>query len=131
MTEHLLSIDGQEYDVMLIKINRKADILDKYAQRVISGDLSREVIGTYYNYNLEFAYNDTPEKYNSLWLKLSEPTAFHDITIVDTIGMFSFKGYIASVSDEILYANPNNNYEREFKGLSCDIIAKLPARRPS
>lgn len=130
MTEHLLTIDGHQFDVMLIKINRTADILDKYAYRTIDGDLKREIIGTYYNYSLEFAYNDDPEKYDSLWERLTAPEAFHNITIVNTKNVITFTGYIASVKDEIIYANPNNGMERKFKGLSCDLIAKLPSRRP-
>lgn len=130
MTEHLITIDGIKFDVMLIKINRSADILDKYANRTVDGDLKREVLGTYYNYSLEFAYNDKAERYNILWNKLSEPKDFHDITIVDTIDVISFKGYISSVKDEIIYADPNNGSSRRFQGLSCDLIAKLPNRRP-
>ena len=129
MTEHLLIIDGNKFGVMLTKINRKANVLDKYARRTADGDLRREVIGTYYNYSLTFAYNDDPEKYIVLWDKLTEPTEFHDITIVDTVEMMTFKGYISEVSDEIIYANPNNGYERQFNGLSCELVAKLPNRR--
>lgn len=129
-TEHLLNIDGQKFDVMLMKLSRSASILDKYARRTMDGDLQREVIGTYYNYSLEFAYSDEPTKYNLLWRKLSEPKEFHDIIIVDTVDTFYFKGYIANVKDNITYANPFNGYERRFDGLSCDLVAKLPARRP-
>ena len=54
MIEHLLTIDNIQFGIRLTKISRKADILDKYAKRTINGDLLREVIGTYYNYHLEF-----------------------------------------------------------------------------
>lgn len=130
--EHLLKIDGKEFEVRLIKISRSASILDKYAKRTINGDLQREIIGTYYNYSLEFAYNDDPEKYGLLWERLTAPEPFHDIEIVDNIGMKkSFKGYIANVKDNISYANSENSNERRFDGLSCDIVAKEPSRRPS
>lgn len=129
MTEHLLVIDGNKFDVMLIKIGRKASILDKYARRTADGDLRREVIGTYYNYSLTFAYNDEPLRYKILWDKLTEPTEFHDIVIVDTVETMPFKGYIAEVSDEIIYASPTDGYKRKFNSLSCELIAKLPNRR--
>lgn len=134
--EQLLKIDGQRFEVRLIKISRSASILDKYAKRTINGDLQREIIGTYYNYSLEFAYNDEPSKYELLWERLTAPEPFHDIEIVDAVnkysprGYYSFKGYIANVKDNISYANPNNEYERRFDGLSCDIVAKEPSRRP-
>lgn len=130
MTEQLLKIDGQRFEVMLIKISRSASILDKYAKRTINGDLQREIIGTYYNYSLEFAYNDEPEKYDLLWERLTAPEPFHDIEIVDTKNTYSFKGYIANVKDNISYANPENGNERSFDSLSCDIVAKTPSRRP-
>lgn len=131
MIEHLITIDGNKFNVMLVGINRRADILDKYARRTVSGDLQREVIGTYYNYSIEFSYNDQAEKYKSLWDKLTEPVEFHDITIVDTIDTISFKGYITNVRDTIVYANPLYGNQRTFKGLACDLIAKMPNRIPN
>lgn len=130
MIEHLISIDGEKFEVMLVKVSRKADILDKYARRTVSGDLQREIIGTYYNYSLEFAYNDNPRKYRLLWNKLTEPKEFHDMAIVDTIDIITFKGYISNVSDEVIYANPLDGDERIFKSLKCDLIAKTPSRVP-
>jgi hypothetical protein len=129
-TEQLLKIDGKTFGVMLIKISRSASILDKYAKRTINGDLHREIIGTYYNYSLEFVYNDEPLRYALLWERLTAPEAFHYIQIVDTVNIYSFEGYISNVKDSISYASPNNGYERRFDGLSCDIVAKTPSRRP-
>lgn len=129
MIEHLLTIDNIQFGIRLTKISRKADILDKYAKRTINGDLLREVIGTYYNYHLEFGYSDDVSRYKILWDKLTQPKAFHDIVIVDTIGKISFKGYIANVQDEIVYANPNDGMSRAFQSLSCDLVAKMPSIR--
>lgn len=129
-TEHLLKIDGNEFDVMLIKLSRSASILDKQANRTLDGDLHREIIGTYINYSLEFAYNDEPYRYNLLWNILIEPKAFHSITLPANTGVSTFNGYISNVKDEITYANPYNSEQRRFKGLSCDIVAKTPNLRP-
>lgn len=128
-TEHLLQIDGQKFDIRLIRLDRTANILDKYARRTIDGGLMRQVIGTYYNYSLEFAYTDLAEKYNNLWQKLTEPKEFHDIIIVDSIDTIAFTGYIANVKDRIIYADPFNGNKRKFEGLSCDLVAKFPQRR--
>ena len=51
MTEQLLKIDGQRFEVMLIKISRSASILDKYAKRTINGDLQREILSGLPNRN--------------------------------------------------------------------------------
>lgn len=125
--EKLLTIDGHNYKIMLIKLSRTASILDKYAKRTIDGILHREIIGTYINYNLTFAYNDKPERYDELWQKLIEPVNFHTIRLPKNIGYtIPFQAYISNVKDDIEYANPYNNYERKFKGLSCDIVSRAP-----
>ena len=80
-----LSIDGTRFMVPFSKMARKANVLDKYANRTEDGDLKREVIGVYYNYEFEFGYfGDTKEErdlYNRLWDKLTEPVPFHDVEI--------------------------------------------------
>lgn len=131
MAEQLLKIDNKTFSVMITKLSRSASILDKQANRTLDGDLHREVIGTYVNYSLGFAYCDDAERYNELWNILISPQPFHDIELPDNIGhTSSFKGYIANVKDEIEYASPTDNYARRFKSLSCDIVAKLPTIRP-
>ena len=47
-----IMIDGKGYGVGLVQIKRKADVLDKYAKRTVSGDLRREILGVYFNYEL-------------------------------------------------------------------------------
>lgn len=130
-TEHLLRIDGQKFDVRLTKVERSANILDRFARRNTAGGLIRKVIGTYYNYSLEFAYNDAASRYDILWKKLTEPVEFHDILIVDSINTINFTGYIANVKDKIIYADPFDGSKRIFEGLSCDLIARFPYRIPN
>lgn len=125
--ENLLSIDGETFEIYLIKLEREVSILDKAAYRTLNGDLHREIIGTYVNYNLEFGYSDKPERYDILWQKLSEPIAFHRIRLPKNVGYTSeFLAYIAKVKDNIIYADPNNWSKRKFKGLSCSIVSKSP-----
>lgn len=125
--EQLLTIDNNQYNIRLIKLSREVSILDKYAYRTLNGDLQREVIGTYINYNLTFAFNDEPTKYNDLWQKLIEPVPFHTIVLPKNVGYTTpFQAYIANVKDDIEYADPNNPYKRNFNGLSCNIVSKSP-----
>ena len=51
----IFKIDNEDYTAGLIKTNRKVNVLDKYAERTIDGDLKREIIGVYYNYSLIFS----------------------------------------------------------------------------
>lgn len=129
MAEDLIQIDGNKFEVRLSKISRKADILDKYARRTMSGDLEREIIGTYFNYNVEFAFCDEPLKYLKLWNIIIKPQTFHNITIVHTTAYISFRGYISNVKDNVTFANPFNDYDRRFDKLSFDIVSKEPEIR--
>lgn len=125
--EQLLTIDGETFYIHLIKLTREISRLDKAAHRTLNGDLYRELIGVYVNYKIEFGYSDKPERYDMLWQKLCEPKPFHKIILPKNTGYTSeFLAYIASVKDNIEYADPNNPNRRRFTGLSCDIISKSP-----
>ena len=122
-----ITIDGVEFLIPLLSIKRTADALDKYAERTEDGDLKREVIGVYYNYQLSVGTVDDDATYMRLYDKLTEPIAFHDFTLPTTGGTYSFRGYISSVSDEIEKVYTDTV---KFKGLTCKFTAKAPARRP-
>lgn len=127
-----LSIDGTRFMVPFSKMTRKANVLDKYAARTEDGDLKREVIGAYYNFEFEFGYfGDTKEErdlYNRLWDKLTEPTPFHDIEIPADTGTYTMKCYISSVEDQ---AKKIYKDRVVYEGLKCKFTAKKPARKPS
>ena len=120
-------IDGIYFDVPLISVKRNFDFLDKYAERTEDGDLKRELIGVYANYTMNFGIIDNDDLYESLINKLTEPVEFHDFIIPSVKRTYSFRGYVSSLSDEML------KIEKEtvkFKGLTCKYIAKKPFRKP-
>lgn len=128
LTQNIM-IDNVWYWAPIKTLKRKADFLDKYANRTEDGDLKRELIGVYKNYEIEFGeFPDTADgrkKYNALFDKLSEAEEFHTITIPDASGTYTFKAYISSVSDE--YKRIYSDGYSTFKGLSCKFTAKAPA----
>ena len=121
-------IDGMYFDVPLVSVKREAKVLDKYAEREEdTGDLLRELIGVYLNYTMNFGTIDDDDLYERLFDKLTEPVAFHDVTLPSTKKSYSFRCYVSSVSDEmekILDDTVKN------KGLTCKYIAKAPWRTP-
>lgn len=119
-----ISIDGQYFDVPLISIKRTADFLDKFAERTEDGDLKRELIGVYFNYQMSFGIIDNDALYGALWDKLTEPVEFHDFTLPGTNGTYSFRGYVSGVSDEVERILSDTT---KFKGLQCKYVAKAPA----
>ena len=121
-------IDGMYFDVPLVSVKREAKVLDKYAEREEdTGDLLRELIGVYLNYTMNFGTIDDDDLYERLFDKLTEPVAFHDVTLPSTKKSYTFKCYVSSVSDEMEKILDDTV---KFKGLTCKYIAKAPWRTP-
>ncbi len=130
----MITIDGENFNVPLLSIKETADFLDKYAERTEDGVLQREIIGVYYNYQLTFgrpiSTTDITE-YANLWLKLTEPVPFHDVTVPDvnsTGDTLTFTAYFAGVSHEIRKAKPSA--AAFWKNLTVNFISKSPSRTP-
>ena len=121
-------IDDMYFDVPLVSVKREAKVLDKYAEREEdTGDLLRELIGVYLNYTMNFGTIDDDDLYERLFDKLTEPVAFHDVTLPSTKKSYSFRCYVSSVSDEM---EKIMDETVKFKGLTCKYIAKAPWRTP-
>jgi hypothetical protein len=124
MSEFLI-IDGITYQVPIIELKRKADILDKYAYRSEDGILHREVIGTYYNYSMKIGTVNDPVLYERLFSVLSAPVAYHTVELPND--HVAFKGYFSSISDEVSRVRSDGT---KYKELSCNLTARAPRRRP-
>jgi len=121
-------IDGQTFDIPVISLKRKADFLDKMAERTSDGKLHRELIGVYFNYQLVLGTITDMSEYSSLWDKLTEPVEFHTVTVPDTgSGDYSFTAYFANVTDEMRKIKKSTNY---WKSLTVNFIAESPAKTP-
>lgn len=121
-------IDGMYFDVPLVSVKREAKVLDKFAEREEeSGDMLRELLGVYLNYTMNFGTIDDDDLYERLFDKLTEPVAFHDVTLPSTKKSYSFRCYVSSVSDEMEKILDDTV---KFKGLTCKYIAKAPWRTP-
>ena len=123
-------IDNEVFEIPIIQLKRKGDILDRTATRTQDGVLHRDVIGTYYNYTLNIGQVRDPVLYNKLWWKLTEPTASHMVKLPHD-GV-EFEGYFSSVQDEVIFVVVDENGHRyKAKGLSCNLTAFRPARVPT
>ena len=85
----VFKIDNVDFTAGLININRKVNILDKYAQRTINGDLKREIIGVYYNYNLTFSQFWDMNQYD---VNLRNQKSFIRFIFLKTMDTMNFKG---------------------------------------
>lgn len=124
-----IRVDGIHFDIPMVSLKRNADFLDKFAERVETGELKRELIGVFYNYTLTVgsstAFGDTD--YDYFWDVMTEPKEFHEISIPIKDGYYTFTAYISSVSDE--YKKILDG-KAEFTGFTCRFTAQRPARTP-
>jgi hypothetical protein len=117
-------IDSTTYNIPVLSIKRKADFLDKYAERTEDGVLHRELIGVYFNYELQFGAVTDTSLYAALWNKLTEATEFHTVTVPDESGDYTFTAYFSGISDEMRKKAASANY---WRNLVVNFIAKSPA----
>ena len=121
----MLYIDGIGYKIDVLSVKRTADFLDKYAERTENGDLERELIGVYFNYKLQLGPGVDRAEYARLWDKLTEPVEFHEVTVPNEDGDYTFTAYFSNVADELLRKVAERTY---WKNLTVNFIAKKPAR---
>lgn len=122
----MIIIDDTEFDIPIKRLICKGEVLDKYAERTNDGKLHREIIGVYFNYQLEFARSATNTTvYSALWQKLTEPEEFHTVTLPDEDGNFTFEAYISNVGHELVKDKETQKY---WKNLTANFIAREPAR---
>ncbi len=124
----MITIDGVDYDIPVVSLRRTADFLDKFAERTEDGILHRELIGVYFNYQLQLGRTSNVTDYAALWDKLTEPVEFHTVSVPDEDGVYEFTAYFASVGDELRKTKDAINF---WKSLTVHFIAKEPARTPA
>ena len=124
----MIIIDGITYDIPVAAIRRKAEMLDKYAERTEDGKLKRELIGVYFNYELQLGRTTNTTEYASLWTKLTEAVEFHEVTVPDEdAAPFTFTAYFAGVSDELRKETAAKTF---WQNLTVNFIAQEPAIVP-
>lgn len=124
-----LIIDGTQYrNIHIVSLKRSFSVLDgENAGRVMTGEMDRDIIGTYYNYAAEVdADNATPEEYDSFYDVISAPLDCHTIVVPYAQGTLEFDAYITNGEDELLAAFDDIT---NWGGLSFNFIAMSPQRR--
>lgn len=119
-----VEIDNIQYNVPVVRLDRDADFLYKFAERTVDGKLHSELIGVYFNYDMEFGSASIAD-YTLLWNKLTEPKEFHTIKVPDENGFHTYSAYFAGVSDSLVKIKGSAHY---FRKLKVKFIAQMPAR---
>lgn len=97
-----LYIDGVYYDVPILKCQRTANFLWKFADRTEEGEHVGEKLGTFMTYTIEIGKIVNMTEYNRLYQKLIENKEYHIVQMPSADGsMFTFEAYFASVKDNV------------------------------
>lgn len=123
------TVDGREYNVLVPagSLKRSFQVLDgPNAGRLLSGDMERDIIGTYYNYTLQIDTRKTSlAEYDELYEVLSAPEDFHIITMPYGQSTLSFTAYVTDGEDALTRTAGGKNY---WTGLTIKFVAKAPQR---
>ena len=129
----VFKIDGVAYDsVRVTKLKRSFSVLDttNTGRTLADGRMHRDIIGTYYNYEIEISVNKDDQSralYDSLYEILSSPTVSHVLTVPYGQGYKTFDAYITDGEDELEKMTTSGN---DWSGLTLKFIAMEAARTP-
>lgn len=125
------TVDNVAYDVFIPEdgIKRQGRVLDgDNVGRTKAGDMIRDIIGTYYNYEIQVdAKALSQEEYDRLYEVLSAPVDSHMLTVPYGQTTLSFKAYVSNVDDTLKKIDDDGNH---WEGLSFSFTAMSPQRRP-
>lgn len=123
----MVTVDGVDYNAAVINLKRSADFLDSYAERTMDGILHRELIGVYFNYELDIGFSQWDRKsYDAFYDKITEKREFHEVKLPFGRNYYhTFTAYVSGVSDKLFKDDDGNFF---WKGLKVKFIAKSPAR---
>ncbi len=119
-------IDGIFYDIPLVSVKRKADFLEKYAERNEAGAVKMETIGVYYNYEVAIGLINNKTLYNQLFEHITQvQPRMHNVVLPDGTSDFSFKGYFSGISDEFSKVLEN---DVQYDGLKWKMTSEKPTK---
>lgn len=118
-------MDGQAYNVQVMSLKRSFDIKEAIAAKYTqSGEIYRDLVGTYYNYTITVREKDGDrEALDAFWDAVSSPVASHECVFPYNQETLSQKMYVKTGSQDI-----SRLYEdgAVWKDITIQFIAKEP-----
>lgn len=125
----VFQLDGRAYNMIVPAdgIKRSFQVLDgDNAGRTLSGIMSRDIIGTYYNYSLTVQpHGNDPAEYDAFYEAISAPVDSHSLRFPYGQSTLTFQAYITSGEDTLQFQENGQNY---WGGLTINFIAMGPQR---
>lgn len=126
----ILSLDGKEYpNLHVVSLKRSFSVLDgDNAGRVMTGAMTRDIIGTYYNYSMEIdPVSSNLAEYDEFYEAISAPVDSHVLTVPYAQTTLTFDAYVANGEDELVSKYGSRN---EWQNLAINFVAMKPKRTP-
>lgn len=140
MAKTCFSVDGVTFPhLRVLGLTQTFEILDgENSGRVMTGEMTRDIIGTYFNYKVKIKPEESLDgmrEYNKLWDMCSSPTDSHTLVFPFDIGSngvvhstLTFMGYITSGSRDMIKYDLNSvDY---WKDGDFQFVAMKPERTP-
>ena len=127
----VFTLDGVAYpDARVTKLKRSFSVLDgPNAGRVMTGEMVRDIIGTYYNYAIEIEVAESAiQAYDALYEVITAPATSHTLTVPYGQTVFTFEAYVTNGDDELMSMEGGRN---KWGHLAFNFIAMVPRRRPA
>lgn len=126
----VFTMDGVEYNLNVIDLKRAFSITDTdQAGRSTSGNMQRDIIGTYYNYTVTVdAKRMSLTDYDNFYQQVSAPVVKHTMTFPYGQSVLTFDAYVTSGEDNLFIDQEN---KKHWSGLSITFTAMEPKRRPA
>lgn len=125
------TVDGIEYNVLVTSLSRSGKVKEsKLSGDVKSGNRFRDIIGTYYNYEMEIGTDRlSPADYDALYEVLTAPVESHTVALpYGRNGTMEFEAYVQQVDDDL---KRDADAARMWAGMTVTFYAKRPQRRPT
>ena len=118
-------MDGVSYNVQVMSLKRSFEIKEAIAAKYTqSGDIYRDLVGTYYNYTITVRErNGDREALDAFWNAISKAVAAHECVFPYNQSTLSQKMYVKNGSQDIgrLYEDGAT-----WKDITVQFIAKEP-----
>ena len=126
-------IDNKSFehtDMVLRGLRRSFSVADgKNGGRDLAGGMIRDIIGTYFNYSLDFGSKSfNPEAYEQLVELLSAPVPFHTVSFPFGNQTITQRMYVTNGEDTLKWFNKSG--DNQFSDLSINFIAMKPFLKP-
>lgn len=122
-------MDGVAYNVNVLSMRRLFEVKDATASRIVqSGDVYRDLAGTYYNYTLVVSErNGDRESLDAFWDAISKPVASHVCVFPYNQSTITQEMYIKTGSQDIVRLYEGS---AEWNKITVQYFAKVPKVKP-